>query len=199
MKKITSHVLGALTITLACASVFAVDGAITINGAITDQTCILGAYLGTGTGIKDITIPLSPVSKSNFTPNNTTQGVKNVFLSLLNPSGAACDVAINKVFRGAHLSPISPDDLDATDKTLLVNKAVGAGGASAINPVFIRMFTEHGNAVDFSAPWGTQARGLVYGHDFHRYLAYRAGYVSKTGIVDAQNVTATINYTLHYN
>ncbi|MNC60199.1 hypothetical protein D3C75_1100600 [compost metagenome] len=109
-------------------------------------------------------------------------------------------MATSKALKGIHLSTISPDDLDITDKTLLVNKAKGAGGASAKNPVFIQMQTENSRPVDFSAAWGTQEKSLVrIRADGETYVYYIVAVASKTGIVDAQNFTTTINYTLHYN
>jgi major type 1 subunit fimbrin (pilin) len=105
-----------------------------------------------------------------------------------------CDAATSKALQGVHLSAISPADLDADDKSLLVNKAVGA---STINPVFIRLLTTYtAEIVDLSAPWGVQARSPV---EYNRYIYYQIQYASKTGIVDAQNYAATINYTMHYN
>jgi len=200
MKRLILPILSVWTLSLGSNSVFAVNGKITVNGAVTDGTCTIQPQLGVGSGIKDIIIPLKAITKSSFTPTNTSQGSTNFFLFLVNGTGAYCDVAHNKSFKGIHLAPISATDLDAMDKTLLVNKATGASGASVKNPVFIQMFADHRNVVDFTAPWGVQAKSMIYGdkEDFS-FVSYQVEYVSKTGIVDAQNVTATVNYNIHYN
>jgi len=50
MKKLTLATLNTLAFTVSCTSVFALDGTITVNGAVTDQTCTLQPY-GSGGGI----------------------------------------------------------------------------------------------------------------------------------------------------
>jgi type 1 fimbria pilin len=196
MNKFTLPVLGALVLTLTCSSVFAVDGSIRVNGVVTDQTCTLQAGSSGVSGLKDLTISLPTVPKSRFRPG-VSQIRMGVLLYLKNATGTGtCDTATTKAFQGIHLSTISPpDDLDATDKTLLVNKATDA---PTKNPVFIQISTGHQTVVDLSLPWGSQSKSDVLGVE-NRFVFYQVAYVSKTGIVDAQNVTAKINYTLHYN
>ena len=198
MKRLSLNVMGVLALSLVCSSVFAVDGKITVNGAVVDQTCTLQAYNGMVSGTKDLTIHLLDVSQSRFDPNTPQQMGAYFFAKLTNSAGGNCDAATTKAFKGIHLSPILATDLDETDKTLLVNKAIGA---SVTNPVFIRLITWQGIPVDLSAPWGTQAYSptVTSVPQLDSFLNYLVTYVSKTGIVDAQNVTATINYTLHYN
>ncbi|MBK5646991.1 MAG: type 1 fimbrial protein [Acinetobacter sp.] len=195
MKKLSLATLSTLALTLPCTSVFAVDGTITVNGVVTDQTCTLQGG-GAATGLKDLTISLPTVPKSRFRPG-VSQIRMGVLLYLKNATGTGtCDTATTKAFQGIHLSTISPpDDLDATDKTLLVNKATDA---PTKNPVFIQISTGHQTVVDLSLPWGSQSKSDVLGVE-NRFVFYQVAYVSKTGIVDAQNVTAKINYTLHYN
>ena len=41
MQKLTLATLSTLAFTLASTSVFALDGTITVNGVVTDQTCVL--------------------------------------------------------------------------------------------------------------------------------------------------------------
>ncbi|MFW1853548.1 fimbrial protein [Acinetobacter guillouiae] len=202
MKKLTLATLSTLALTLSCTNVFAVDGTLTVNGAVTDQTCILQAQplasVGVG-GVKDITVNFPALPKSRFIPNQAVWWV-NFYLFLKNATGTGpCDAATSKAFKGIHLSAISPDHLDTADKTLLVNQAEGA---SAKNPVFLQVLTGYpGVAVDLSAPWGGQVRSDVYRDTINNetYIIYIAGVFSKTGIVDAQNYTAKINYTIHYN
>ena len=197
MQKLTLATLSALALSLTCSSVFAVDGTITVNGVVTDQTCTLKGDGGFATGLKDITVDLGTMPKSKFTPTLPDPRKHGFTLYLTNAAGTgACDVATTKAFQGIHLSTISPpDDLDATDKTLLVNKATDA---PTKNPVFIQISTGHQTVVDLSLPWGSQSKSDVLGVE-NRFVFYQVAYVSKTGIVDAQNVTAKINYTLHYN
>jgi major type 1 subunit fimbrin (pilin) len=96
-----------------------------------------------------------------------------------------------------HLSVTSPTtDLDDTDKTLLVNQAIGTITA---NPVFIQLSNMNFEPVDLSAPWGKQAKSPIRTSGGRIYLQYFVGLASKTGIVNAQNVQAVVNYTLMYN
>ena len=197
MKKLTLPTLSTLLLTLVCTNVFAVDGTITVNGVVTDQTCTLQGG-GAATGLKDLTINLPAVPKSMFNANFEV-GSTNIRLYLSNAEGTGnCDAATSKAFKGIHLSAISPDHLDTTDKTLLVNRAIGEGGASATNPIFIRIYTDSNSTVDFSASWGAQAKSPVHSDGS---VTYRVMYFSKLigRLLVAQNVTATVNYTLHYN
>lgn len=149
MQKLTLATLSILALALACTNACALDGTLTVNGVITDGTCTLGGF---ATGVKDITVNLGAISQSEFTPTHPKQErYIGVTLSLVNATGTAdCDAVTSKAFKGIHLSVTSPDeDLDATDKTLLVNKA---SGASAKNPVFTQMFAvnfDGTNIVDF--------------------------------------------------
>ncbi|WP_224963909.1 fimbrial protein [Acinetobacter guillouiae] len=202
MKKLTLATLSTLALTLPCTSVFAVDGTITVNGVVTDQTCTLEASFslnGRASGLKDITINFPAVPKS-MVNSNINPTYESFWLSLKNATNTgACDAATSKAFKGIHLSAISPDHLDTTDKTLLVNNAADA---STKNPIFIQFATYTGtNAVpvDLSAPWGTQARSDLYRTGNEVFVSYQTIVTSKTGVVDAQNVQATVNYTLMYN
>ncbi|WP_224963905.1 fimbrial protein [Acinetobacter guillouiae] len=202
MKKCTLPILGALALSLACSSVFAADGTITVSGVITDGTCTLQGSSEVS-GLKDLMVNLDSISKSEFTPTHPRPGkYKSITLQLMNATGTGpCDAVTGQALQGVHLSAISPADLDATDKTLLVNKAEGA---FTTNPVFIQIITvdfiSNDRIVDFSAPWGVQAKSVVYSQLFSgTFVAYDVKYASKTGIVDAQNVQVKINYTLHYN
>jgi type 1 fimbria pilin len=198
MKKLSLATLSTLALTLPCTSVFAVDGTITVNGVVTDQTCTLQGG-GAATGLKDLTINLPAVPKSMFNANFEI-GSTNIRLYLSNAEGTGdCDAATSKAFKGIHLSVTSPtNDLDATDKTLLVNRAIGKGGASATNPIFIRIYTDSDRAVDFSASWGAQAKSPVQSDVS---VTYRVMYFSRLigRLLVAQNVNAIVNYTMHYN
>ncbi|MGE8532701.1 MAG: fimbrial protein [Acinetobacter guillouiae] len=198
MKKLTLATLSTLALTLASSSVFATDGTITINGVITDGTCTLQGDDGKSTGLKDITINLPSAPKSIFEPAYLNPMQVIFSMQLTNATGtAACDAATTKAFKGIHLSPISPDHLDVEDKTLLVNQATGA---SSTNPLFVQFQTStNSQAIDFSEPWGSQAKTPISYWSGIPIVTYELWYRSKTGIVDAQNVNATINYTLHYN
>ena len=203
MKKLTLATLSTLAFTLASTSVFALDGTITVNGVVTDQTCVLqAAPVGDNatSGLKDLTVSMFSIPKSSFTTNPMSGG-HSMLLFLKNAEGTAnCDVATTQAFKGIHLSVTSPTtDLDETDKTLLVNKITAADGVPTKNPVFIAMFASNGKAVNFSEPWGTQVKSLIYNFNGDTYLIYGLAYISKTGVVDAQNYTATVNYTMHYN
>ncbi|WP_353162447.1 fimbrial protein [Acinetobacter guillouiae] len=203
MKKLSLVTLSTLVFTLACTNVFAVDGTITVNGVITDGTCTLKGDGNRSSGTKDITVNLPSVPKSlfKFEPGfpNSMQVIFS--MQLTNATGTGpCDAATSKAFKGIHLSPISPTDLDDLDKSLLVNRATGAGGASSTNPVFIRFYTYETNSiVDLNAPWGSQAGSELYSVGNEVSIRYVATVISNTGVVDAQNVQAKINYTMHYN
>ncbi|WP_336954063.1 fimbrial protein [Acinetobacter sp. AS167] len=198
MKKLTLPPLAIWALLLVSGHVFAVDGKITVNGVVVDQTCTLQAYNVMASGKKDLTMHLQDVPKSGFAPSTPQQAGAYFFAKLTNSAGGKCDAATTKAFKGIHLSAISATDLDETDKTLLVNQAIGA---SATNPIFIRLTTWQGAAVDLSAPWGTQAYSPATTPipQQDTIINYLVTYVSKTGIVDAQSVTATVNYNIHYN
>jgi hypothetical protein len=194
MKKLTLATLSTLALTLPYTNVFALDGTITVNGVVTDQTCTLQSGGSLVSGLKDITVKLPTMPKSMY-----QFATVPMVLNLRNATGTGpCDAATMKAFKGIHLSVSSPDeDLDATDKRLLVNKSTSA---SARNPVFVYFWkSDPTEFVDFSEPWGRQARSPVNTEGGRAYLSYVIGMFSKTMIVDAQNYTAKINYTLHYN
>jgi major type 1 subunit fimbrin (pilin) len=109
---------------------------------------------------------------------------------------AVCDVATTKAFKGIHLSPNVAAELDAMDKTLLVNNTKDT---SRKTPVFLQVLTDKNSKVDFSAPWGTQAKSSVNSNLDIATVYYTMLYFSKTGVVDTQKLTTLINYTLHYN
>ncbi|MBK5646992.1 MAG: type 1 fimbrial protein [Acinetobacter sp.] len=201
MQKLSLVTLSTLVFTLACTNVFAVDGTITVNGAVTDGTCILQGDIGsTGAALKDMVLNLPTIPKSRFTPSNPSGGEYIHFgMRLTDATGMGqCDEATTQAFKGIHLSAISPTtDLDDTNKALLVNKA--SGTSTITNPVFIRFFTSDRQVINFSASWGDQAKSEVLKVGRHVAVIYYVMYDSKTGIVDAQNVNAKINYTLHYN
>ncbi|MFP6819083.1 fimbrial protein [Acinetobacter sp.] len=204
MQKLTLATLSTLAFTLSSTNVFALDGTLTVNGVVTDQTCVLlakGFGGGQASGVKDITINFPAMPKSWFVIPNQWQRIENFKLYLRNATDTGpCDAATTKAFKGIHLSVTSPDHLDATDKTLLVNQAEGA---SATNPIFMQIIAVPGGTivpVDFSAPWGGQAKSSIVDEGGNNIsLHYFATVLTKTGVVDAQNYTAKINYTIHYN
>ena len=201
MKKLTLSALSAVTLSLACTSVFAVDGTITINGVVTDETCTLTGTGPGAAGSKDLTLTLDTVPKSTFTAPNSVAATKSFSLQLKNAAGTGgCDAATNKALKGLYLSPLAAGDVDATDKTLLVNKAAGA---SIAEPVFIQLLTDTDAKVDLAASWGSQAKSAVTGlaadGSGTATMTYKAQYASVSGTVAAQNVSAVVNYTLQYN
>ncbi|MBP2544060.1 fimbrial protein [Acinetobacter guillouiae] len=201
MKKLTLSALSAVTLSLACTSVFAVDGTITINGVVTDETCTLTGTGPGAAGSKNLTLTLDTVPKSTFTAPNSVAATKSFSLQLKNAAGTGgCDAATNKALKGLYLSPLAAGDVDATDKTLLVNKAAGA---SIAEPVFIQLLTDTDAKVDLAASWGSQAKSAVTGlaadGSGTATMTYKAQYASVSGTVAAQNVSAVVNYTLQYN
>lgn len=202
MKKLTLPILSALALGLASSSVFAIDGTITINGVVTDETCTLTGDGPGAAGSKALTLTLDTVPKSAFTAPNAVAANKSFTLQLKNAAGTAgCDAATNKALKGLYLSALNPGDLDATNKTLLVNKA--GGTTSAAELAFIQILTEGGLAVDLSASATAQLKspvtGLAADGTGIATMKYQAQYFSKTGTVAAQNVSAVVNYTLQYN
>ncbi|MCT9979081.1 type 1 fimbrial protein [Acinetobacter sp. I-MWF] len=197
MKKLSLSILSALALSLAYSNVFAVDGTITVNGVVTDQTCTLrGGYQASG--VQDITVNLPAVPKSTFRLSHPMSDTIEFTVVLANADGTgSCDAATTNAFKGLHLSTISPTDLHPRYKTLLVNKATG--GASVANPIFIQIVNYHGFPIDFSAAWGTQAPGKVHELGGFTYIRYLTRYYAVDGVADAQNVQATVNYTMHYN
>lgn len=200
MKKLTLSALSILSLSLACSSAFAVDGTITVNGVVTDETCTLTGGGSGAAGSTNIVLTLNTVPKSTFTAANSIASTKDFRLELKNAAGTGgCDAATNASLKGLFLTAAAAD-LDATDKTLLVNQDAGA---SATNPAFIQILTDAGTVVNLNDTWGTQAKSAVTGLAADgsgiATMLYKAQYFSKSGTVDAQNVKATLNYTLQYN
>lgn len=170
MKKLTLATLSTLAFTLACTNVFAVNGTITVNGVVTDQTCTLRGDDGMANGLKNLTVSLPTLPKSTFTPLNRVPFFMGFNLHLRDATGTDfCEAATRRAFRGIHLSAISPAHLDAEDKTLLVNTS----GASVANPVFIQFYTVDSVPVDFSASWADQAKSTVQHLSNHTFVYYR--------------------------
>ncbi|WP_224965536.1 fimbrial protein [Acinetobacter guillouiae] len=195
MNKLTLPIWSVLALTLTCSSAFAVDGTIRVNGVITDGTCILQGE-GTTTGLKDLTLTLPTVPKSIF-DSLFEVGSTDLRLYLSNAEGTGrCDAVTTQAFKGIHLGVTSPaEDLHETYTNLLVNKA---SDASNKNPIFIRFYTSHEWGVDFAAVWGNQAKSPI---ESDGTVTYRVMYYSRLSgaSLAAQNVQATVNYTLHYN
>jgi len=191
MKMLTLSALIAQASSLICTSVYAVDGTIKISGSIVDETCTL--ELGTlgKNGARDLSVRLKTLLPSQI---YTSTGI--TFFLTDTAGSPVCDVATKKAFKGVHLSPNVAVDLDAMDKTLLVNKSLDA---SATSPVFLKVLTDQNNKVDFSAPWATQAKSTVKSNFDAATLYYTMQYFSKKGAVDTQKLTTLVNYTLHYN
>lgn len=201
MKNLTLSAVSALALGLACTQTFAADGTITVNGVVTDSTCTLTGTGPGGSGTKNIVVTLDTVPNSTFTTANQSAATKSFSLQLKNGAGTGgCDAATNKALKGLFLETAAASDYDATNKTALVNKAVGA---STTKPVFIQILTDAGTPVDYSQAWGTQAKSAITGIDATGVgtatMTYQARYFTKTGSVDAQNVTTVVNYTLQYN
>ncbi|WP_314340899.1 hypothetical protein [Acinetobacter guillouiae] len=204
MKKLTLSALSAVTLSLACTSVFAIDGTITINGVVTDETCTLTGDGPGASGLKNLTLTLDTVPKSTFTAPDSVAAKKTFSLQLKNAAGTeGCGAATNKALKGLYLSALNPGDLDATNKTLLVNKAEGITTIAAAERAFVQILTEGGQAVDLAASATAQLKSPVTGLDANgdgiATMKYQAQYFSKTGTVAAQNVSAVVNYTLQYN
>lgn len=192
MKTLTLFAPSTLTLSLVCTNVSAIDGTLTINGSIVDETCTLELNTLGASGVKDLSARLMTVPKSQI---YTSMGV--TFLLTDTAGTPVCDVAKTKAFKGIHLSPNVAADLDTRDTTLLVSNA--AAEVYSENPVFIQILTDKNKKVDFSAPWGIQAKSAINSNFDAATVYYTMQYFSKKGAVDAQNVTTLVNYTLHYN
>ena len=190
MKKLTLPALSAQALSLICTSVFAVDGTLTIGGSIVDETCTLELDTLGKNGTRDFV-------RLKTLPQNQRYTSTGITFFLTDTTGSpVCDVATTKAFKGVHLSPNVAVELDAMDKTLLVNKVIDA---SANQPVFLQVLTDKNNKVDFSAPWATQAKSTVNSNFDAASVYYTMLYFSKIGVLDRQKLATLINYTLHYN
>lgn len=201
MKSLTLSTVSALVLGLACTQTFAVDGTITVNGVVTDSTCTVAGGGAGGAGSKNIVVTLDTVPSSTFTTANQFASPKSFDLELKNGAGTGgCGAATNNALKGVFLETAAAGDYDSGDATALVNKATGA---STTNPVFIQIVTDSDVAVKYSDAWGTQAKSPVVLNPADgtgtAKMTYKARYFTKSGTVDAQNVTATVNYTLQYN
>lgn len=192
MKRLTLFAASGLTLSCVCSSVFAVDGTLTINGSIVDETCTLQLNMLSASDVKALSARLKSAPNSQI---YTSLGV--TFLLTDTVGTPVCDVAKTKAFRGIHLSPNVTADLDTRDTTLLVSNT--AAEFSEKNPVFIQVLTDKNKQVDFSAPWETQAKSAINSNFDAAKVYYTMQYFSNKGAIDAQSVTTLINYTLHYN
>lgn len=189
-------ILSASALSTAAVNAFAVDGTITIIGKVVDETCILTGGSNTDGKGKDITVTLDTVKKNVFTAQNKTAGTKSFDLELTQGSGGgACDAVTNSGFKGIYISTASNSNYLPTNTTALINTA--ATGTD--NPVYIQLLTDADIPVDYNAAWGVQAKSSIKNQSTKPTLTYKARYLTETGVVKPQNVSAVVNYTLQYN
>ena len=193
-----SKLLAVSLLATAAINTHAEDGKITITGKVVDETCTLTGGTGTDGKTKDITVPLATVKKSAFSTENKTTGTKTFELLLTNSAGNnACDAVTNSGFKGIHITTAATTDYLPHDATTLINKE--EEGNKDINPVYIKLLTNDGKAINYTEAWGVQAKSLVENANTQPKLTYQAQYFTETGKVDPQVVSAVVNYTLQYN
>ena len=175
---------------------YAVDGTITITGKVVDETCILKGSTNTNNAGEDIAVVLDTVKKSVFSPTSLTAGTKSFDLQLVSGNGStACDAVTNSGFKGIHITTTSAADYLATNSTALINTIA----RDSISPVYIQLLTDTNAEVDYAAAWGVQAKSAVTFKNNLPTLTYQARYFTETGVVEPQDVSAVVNYTLQYN
>lgn len=195
-----SKLLAVSLLATAAINTHAEDGTITITGKVVDETCTLTGGTGTDGKTKDIIVPLATVKKSAFSTENKTTGTKTFELLLTNSAGNnVCDAVTNSGFKGIHITTASSADHLSDDPTALINKAHMPANNNAINPVYVQLLTKDGTAIDYTQAWGVQAKSPVEDANTQPKLTYQAQYLTETGKVDPQVVSAVVNYTLQYN
>ena len=172
MKKI---ILASSLIVLGMSSAFAADGTITINGEVTDNTCVVTTPQG-----KDLTVTLPTVSKLSLASAGATAGRTPFTLGLSN-----CDVGD---IVGTYFEPGSTVDF----ATGLLNNA-----GSATN-VKVQLVGDNNLPIKVLA--GPQANSqfvTVANADGSADLNYYAEYYA-TGAATSGDVTTSVQYTITY-
>lgn len=172
MKKI---ILASSLIVLGMSSAFAADGTITINGEVTDNTCVVTTPQG-----KDLTVTLPTVSKLSLASPGATAGRTPFTLGL-----TGCQAGNV----GTYFEPGATVDF----ATGLLNNA-----GSATN-VKVQLLGDNNEAIKVLA--GPQANSqfvTVANADGSADLNYYAEYYA-TGAATSGNVTTSVKYTIIYN
>ncbi|HBT4791449.1 TPA: type 1 fimbrial protein [Klebsiella quasipneumoniae subsp. similipneumoniae] len=164
------------------ASVFAVDGTITINGKITDTTCTISVDGGSN----DATVTLPTVSASSLSAVGQTAGATPFTISLSGCSGTSLNTASTYFEPGAYVdSTTGRLNIDTTAADAATNVQVELLNAD-MNAIVAGASTANGQndvPVDISSGSGM--------------LNYFAQYYA-TGSSTAGSVTTQVDYTMTY-
>ncbi|TCM60465.1 major type 1 subunit fimbrin (pilin) [Acinetobacter calcoaceticus] len=182
--KVCAFILSAFT-----AQAFAADGTITINGKVIDNTCTLSSNGGPVVGSGNVTVTLATVKTSAFgATKGATQAKTDFQLRIIDStSGGSCSslASIGSVL----ISAVSSKYLPADSTALINDKAIDANSTG--KKIYLQLLSGT-TAIDFRAPRSIpQTAGII-----NLSTQY---YQAEDGAVAAQNVSATVDYTLIYN
>ena len=173
MKKSTIASLLAFA-ALAPAAAFASDGTITINGAVTAQTCTIN-----GSGSKDFTVTLPQVSSTAFTASPKAGATKfTIALTNCTPAGGNARAYFEA---GANVDTIT-------------GRLKNTGAAANVQ---IGLATMAGADIVIGAGSGSQNTTYVPITSGSANLDYLAQYVS-TGAVGVGAVTTSVTYSIEF-
>ncbi|WP_329955982.1 fimbrial protein [Burkholderia cepacia] len=159
----------------------ATDGTITFTGSISSQTCTIN---GNGTGAKDFTVALPPVSAGALAAAGQTAGQTpfNITLSKCSsPSGS-----VHTFFEPGATTDLSTGNLMVT-----------AGGGSAAN-VQIGLTNADFSPIKAGAADASQNSKAVSIVDNGATLQYYARYVATGGAATAGTANSSVMYSLVY-
>ena len=169
---------GAVALAAASLAAHAVDGTITINGTVANNTCTVTVN---GTS-KDLTITLLPIAKTALATAN----------SFAAPQSFSLNIA------GCGTTPTTTPFFEPTSSgttTITNNRLANTGSASGVE---IQILNSSGVQVDLSKAFGSQnvsGVAVVSGTATHNFVAR---YYSTTGSVTPGTVAAQLAYTIIY-
>ncbi|MET3928192.1 type 1 fimbrial protein [Lysobacter soli] len=169
MKKILLVAVAAAGL-VSVAPAFAVDGTITINGAVTGTTCTI-ANNG------NVTVTLPSVSTTSLTANGAVAGQKAFALNL---SGCAASTKATAYFEpGANIDPATGN----------LRNATGAGNATNVQ---VQLYNSDLSAINL---FSNNAKQVTIGTAGP--MNFYAGYYA-TGQATAGTVATSVIYTMTY-
>jgi len=176
MKKITSRALVAVAAMLAPWACFAVDGTITINGTVTNETCTING------GTPNITVTLPNVSKSTLNVNGAVAAATPFSIAL-----TSCSITTSgSLF--AYFEPGST--INAAGRLINAGTATNLDVEllnSSFGTIDLSKTSGNQNSTTIAATAATTSATLTY------YARYRA-----TGVVGPGTVNSSVTYTLIY-
>ena len=163
---------------------------IIITGRVIDSTCTLTGTVGTDSGSNNISVLLDTVPASSFSGLNSVLATKAFTVQLTKSDGSACDSVTIAGLKGLNLVAGAGG---YTNSSVLLNTAY-TGTANRVN---LQVLTDTDAPVTFNTVYPNQPRSAV--NSTTGIITYKAQYILSDTTAIAQDVQATVNYTLEYN